>query len=383
MSAQIAILGAGHGGQGLAAYLTLNGYDVHLYNRSKSRIKPIKRQGGIQVQGEIEGFAQLASCSTSIQKIMAKAEYVFFVVPASAHRDLARHCAKYLSTNHILVLIPGRTGGALEVANIIESILGWHPPITEAQTFPLVSRVESSGHAHVIAIKNELPLATFPAKYTDEHCSLLSPILPSVTPTDDVLDTGLANIGCIFHPAPLLLNIGRAESTQGNYNHYLEGVTPSVAQYIERIDKERLAVGKALGKELPSAAEWLRLVYDSKGKNLYESLQTTYCYQELGAPSSLNHRYVFEDVPTGLVPIAAIGDQIGVPTPTIQTTVNLASHLTGIDYWQIGRNTHYLGITGLSAMELLFFVQEGSIDILTQPAIFESYFDEWDGVELE
>jgi opine dehydrogenase len=383
MSAQIAILGAGHGGQGLAAYLTLNGNDVHLYNRSSSRINPIIRQGGLEVDGVIEGFAPLASCSTNIEQIMAKAEFVFFVVPASAHRDLAIQCAKYLTTNHILVLIPGRTGGALEVANTIDSILGWHPPITEAQTFPLVSRVESSGHAHVTAIKNELPIATFPSKYSDEHCSLLSSLLPAVTPTEDIFNTSLANIGCIFHPAPLLLNLGRAESTMGEYNHYLEGVSPSVSRYIEQIDVERLAVGQALGKELLSATEWLRLVYDSKGQNLYECLQTTYCYQDLGAPSSLDHRYVFEDVPTGLVPIAAIGEQMGVPTPTIRTTINLASHLTGIAFWQEGRNAESLGISGLSAMELLFYVQEGSLDVLSHPLVVENYLDEWDGVESE
>jgi opine dehydrogenase len=383
MAARIAILGAGHGGQGLAAYLSLNGHDIHLYNRSSSRLKPIIRQGGIEVDGEIAGFAQLASCSSNLRRIMALAEYVFFVVPASAHRDLAKHCAKYLTPNHVLVLIPGRTGGCLEVANTIESRLGWHPPITEAQTFPLVSRVESSGYAQVTAIKNELPIATFPAKYTAEHASLLSSLLPSVSPAEDIFETGLANIGCIFHPAPLLLNLGRAESTKGQYNHYLEGVSPAVAQYIERIDAERLAVACALGKELLSATEWLQCVYDSKGKNLFECLQTTYCYQDLGAPSSLNHRYIFEDVPTGLVPISALGQLIGVPTPTIDTTVDLASHLTGVDYWHNGRNADKLGITGLSTMELLFYVQEGSPDVLSSQVLPESYLSDWDEVESE
>jgi opine dehydrogenase len=383
MTAEVAIIGAGHGGQGLAAYLSLKGHSVHLFNRSRTRITPILRQGGIQVDGVIEGFAPLASCSTNMGQILAKAEFVFFVVPASAHRDLALLCAKHLSTNHVLVLLPGRTGGALEVANIIENVLGWSPPITEAQTFPLVSRVESSGQAQVTAIKNDLPVATFPAKYNSEYCSLLSSILPAVTPAHDVFNTGLANIGCIFHPAPLLLNLGRAESTQGQYNHYLEGVTPTVARYIDQLDTERLAVARVLGKELPSATDWLRLVYDSKGSNLYECLQTTYCYQDLGAPSSLNHRYVFEDVPTGLVPIAAIGEQIGVPTPTIRTTVNLASHLTGIDYWKTGRNAEYLNISEFSTMELLLFVEEGSVDILDYSDVTSSLIDEWDGVDQE
>lgn len=40
---RFAVLGAGNGGQALAAYLSLNGYTVNLYNRSPERIEPVKK----------------------------------------------------------------------------------------------------------------------------------------------------------------------------------------------------------------------------------------------------------------------------------------------------------------------------------------------------
>ncbi len=383
MSAKLAILGAGHGGQGLAAYLALNGHDVNLYNRSKSRLRPIQKQKGIHVEGEVNGFGQLARCTSSIKHAISNVDFVFLVVPASAHRDLAQKCAPHLTPEQLVVLIPGRTGGALEFSTIVEGLTGWRPIVAEAQTFPLVSRVITSGRAHVSAIKSELPVAAFPAKHTEMICNLISPILPNVRIAEDVLETGLANIGSVFHPAPLILNIGRAETTNGQYNHYLEGVSPAVARFLEYIDAERVAVGKAFGKNILSAAKWLRTVYDSEGTTLYECLHTTSCYQGLGAPSSLDHRYLFEDVPTGLVPIAALGELAGVPTPTIRATIAMASQLCGRDFWCDGRNAENLGIADLSPSELLMYVWDGSLLALEVAEELSVVQEEWEGLDSE
>jgi opine dehydrogenase len=308
---------------------------------------------------------------------------IFLVVPASAHRDIAHQCAPYLTPEQVVVLIPGRTCGALEFSAIVESLTGWRPIIAEAQTFPLVSRVIESGNAHVSAIKSELPVAAFPAKETKMVCELISSVLPGIREAEDVLETGLTNIGSVFHPAPLILNIGRAETTNGQYNHYLEGVSPSIARFIEHIDAERIAVGHALGKDLLSAVEWLHKVYDSKGNTLYESLHMTSCYQGLGAPNSLNHRYILEDVPTGLVPIAAIGELVGVPTPTIQATIAMASQLCGRDFWREGRNAENLGITDLSPTELLMYVWEGSLAALDVADELALVTEEMEGTDSE
>ena len=43
-----------------------------------------------------------------------------------------------------------------------------------------------------------------------------------------MLHTGLNNMGAIFHPALTLLNAGRIESTGGEFQFYIDGVTPSV-----------------------------------------------------------------------------------------------------------------------------------------------------------
>ena len=42
--------------------------------------------------------------------------------------------------------------------------------------------------------------------------------------------TGLNNMGAIFHPALTLLNAARIESTGGEFQFYIDGVSPSVAR---------------------------------------------------------------------------------------------------------------------------------------------------------
>ena len=44
---KIAVIGAGHGGRAMAAYLATIGYDINLYNRTLENIHAIQQLGGI------------------------------------------------------------------------------------------------------------------------------------------------------------------------------------------------------------------------------------------------------------------------------------------------------------------------------------------------
>ena len=75
------------------------------------------------------------------------------------------------------------------------------------------------------------------------------------------------------------------------------------------------------------------------------------------APSSLDHRYIHEDVGYGLVPMAELGRLAGVATPTIDALVRLASLALGIDYWRDGLTLERLGLAGKSPAELARLVR--------------------------
>ena len=75
----------------------------------------------------------------------------------------------------------------------------------------------------------------------------------------------------------------------------------------------------------------------------------------------MNHRYVLEDVPTGLVPISYLGRLAGVETPAIDAVINMACQLYDCDFWSSGRNLGNLGLEGLNPSEIREYVRTGAM----------------------
>jgi opine dehydrogenase len=70
------------------------------------------------------------------------------------------------------------------------------------------------------------------------------------------------------------------------------------------------------------------------------------------APNTLKFRYLSEDVPYGLVPIASLGNLAGVETLITKAIIMLASVINKTNYWQEGLTVEKLGFDGLSPREI-------------------------------
>ena len=88
-------------------------------------------------------------------------------------------------------------------------------------------------------------------------------------------------------------------------------------------------------------------------------MQANSGYSGIKAPNSLDHRYVTEDVPTSLVPIASFGDHLNVPVPTIKAFIHIANILHKRDYFKEGRTIESLGLTGMTVKQIRRLVEEG------------------------
>jgi opine dehydrogenase len=101
-----------------------------------------------------------------------------------------------------------------------------------------------------------------------------------------------------------------------------------------------------------TAREWLYFAYEATGKNLFQAMHANPGYRGIMAPTTLTMRYLHEDVPMSLVPIASLGGMLGVATPTMRAIIEMAGALNGADYWQCGRTVERLGIAGMTVKEL-------------------------------
>jgi len=351
------VLGAGHGGMAMAAHLALTGCKVNLFNRSSARLEPVQARGGVVVCGEVDGFAPLNRVTSDPAEAVDDMDILMVVVPATAHRDITELIAPHVKDGQVIVLNPGRTGGALEVAQILRKQNPHvRPYIAEAQTLLYASRATNPGQVHIYGIKNSVPLSALPAYHIADILPTLRKVLPQFVPGDNVLKTSLDNVGAVFHPTITVLNAGRIEDTHGEFDYYVEGVTPSVAAVLEAVDRERVEVAAAFGIRAHTAREWLYLAYDAAGKTLFDAMRANRGYAGIQAPPTIAHRYISEDVPASLVPIASMGDMLKVPTPTIKAVIQMACVMHGVDYWKTGRTVERLGIAGMSVKDIRFLV---------------------------
>ncbi len=359
-ASSFAVIGAGNGGQAMAGFLALRNFGVNLWNRSEDKIAALNEIGGIILEGEISGFAQPNIMTHDMGEAVSGVQIVMVVVPASGHRDIAKQMAPWLTDGQVVVLNPGRTGGALEFRKVLrEHGCCADVTIAEAGTFIYASRTIEPGRSHIYGVKHQVPLSALPAIRTIDVVRQLRLAYPQFVPVESVLVTSFDNIGAIFHPLPTILNTGRIESGL-EYQHYKDGITPSVAKALEKLDQERLSVANAFGVSVRSVLDWMEETYEVKASSVYEAVQANPGYEGILAPRTLNTRYIFEDIPFSLVPLASMAQIAAVEVPLIESAITMASALHGIDYRANGRTAEMMGICGMTPEEITHFVLNGA-----------------------
>ena len=321
----------------MAAHLTLNGVEVKLWNRTQKNIQEVLDTGVIHCSGIVNGEAKISKASTNMSDVVA--DFVMVTTPSSAHKDIARELAPFVHPEMIIVLNPGRTFGAIEFAEELKKNgVKQLPHIAETQTIVYTCRKTGPNSTSILALKNDVEIAAIRGSdinyIMEQMTNCLKPYFKVV---DSVGQTSLSNIGMVLHCAPVLMNVGWIETPKVDFKYYYDGISRSVARFLEKIDAERQAVAKAGGFPVESLMQWLERTYLVSGCDLYECIRNNEAYKEIDAPPTINTRYIFEDVPNGLVPVEAMGQEFGVPTPNISTIINLACSVMDADYRATGR----------------------------------------------
>lgn len=341
----ITVIGAGNSGLAMAAHLSKEGNKVTLWNRSKATIAKLMETHTIYCKGIINAKVKIDLITNDLKKAVKNPDLILITTPASSHKELAKQLAMCLKKETMIVLNPGRTFGALEFQEIFKE---WNPDlkqtIAETQTIIYTCRRTSEDSVNIISLKSDVLISTFDAAENHQIISRLPECIRKYfIPARSMIETSIGNVGMILHCAPLLLNTGWTESKNTIYKYYYDGITPTIGRLIEQIDGERVMISKILGLEVETTKQWLKRTYHVEGESLYECIQNNHAYTTIVAPCSLDHRYIFEDVPCGLVPLESVGKRLGLEMKSTSLIVELASVLMGVDFRKSGRNFNYLG----------------------------------------
>lgn len=334
---KVFVCGAGHQGLSMAAHLALNGVRVNLWNRTNGNISEIVDTRKIICDGVVNGVAEIEKASDDMREVIS--DFVMVTTPSSAHKDVARQIAPYVHDKMIIVLNPGRTFGAVDFCQTLKECgVSNLPHIAETQTIVYTCRKKGPYEVTIYALKRGVKIAALKGSDIRYIMSEMPECLKGYfIPTASTAETSFDNVGMILHCAPVLMNIGWIETDKVDFKYYYDGISKSVAGFLENLDLERVQVARAYGVEVESVKNWLKRTYGVEGNSLYACIRNNEAYKEIDAPPTINTRYIFEDVPNGLVPIEYLGKQLGVCTDNITLIINLACSVMNVDYRVKGR----------------------------------------------
>lgn len=354
-----AVIGGGNGGQSMAGHLGIMGYRVRLYDIFQATVDAINNQGGIHVDGVVDGFGPLEFATTEIAKAVNGADVLVVVAPAIHHKEIAESCMPHISDGQIIIIHPGATCGAFEFKKVLDDAGSQvNCLISETNSLIYACRSTKPGYASILGIKQDLKIATLPASGNPRVLDVVREAFPQIVGAKNVLETSLENANSVMHPAPTILNTSMIESAH-EWLYYWEGITPTIGDFVVDLDRERLAIGEAYGLHLESIMSFYRKAYQVEGANLSEVVRKNLAYEKIKGQKDLRTRYLLEDVPTGLIPMIELGKMRGVDVSRMETIAKLAEFLLGEDFHAKGRTLKALGLNDMGDDEFDHFVQTG------------------------
>ena len=362
MLKKVAVMGGGNGSHTMAADLALKGLEVRLCEAPEFEdafATTLQRQEVSLVDaGGTEKIVKIALATTDFEKAIKGADYIMMPIPATGHERFFQGIMPYLKNGQTVVSWPGNYASLYFARMLKEAGVNKDITLAEAHTLPWGCRMEK-GRARIFVDAWRLLLAALPSKDTDRVVKELKDYYPVVA-ASNVLETSLNNLNPIVHPVGTILNAGAIDSKGEGFHLYRDGTTESIAKAIKAVFEEVSQVGEVMGAKMldyPEETFYLKSTIMSHYFKTPLDMESTVA--NISGPSSMQSRYITEDIPYGLVPVAGLAYSYGVDIPIIDATIWLASAINGTDYYQLGRSLGELGIAGLNKEDLNKILQKG------------------------
>ena len=357
-SKKMAILGCGNGGHMMAAEMKLKGHEVRLYEMPSFRhqVEQLFETKTIEVSGLMKGTAKLDMVTDEIDKAIDGADYILITTPAFAHASYAELLKGRVKKNQVITVFPGAFAALL-----LRNAFGEKdcPVIADVDNLPYSVRLTGPCKVTLFG-RNRVNIAFLPAVEGDRLVEeMRADLFPFEKVYNDVLECGLALVNPALHTGPCLLNISNIERPDINFFIYEHGFTASASKMDIALDNERKAVGSKFGYNLLSIEKFTGLQPGYTWQELYMAIHGSIELTPIVGPNSISNRYFTEDAPYGLVPWASIANQAGVPTPIIDSVINIYNIIHETDWRSLGNTVEKLGIAGMSVEQVSRYTKTG------------------------
>jgi len=358
----ISILGGGNGAHQMAIDLTLRGFEIILCEHPSfgESFKATLESGIIESTGLIQAKAKIHKVTMNFKEAIENVNIIFLVVPAIAHETFFDSMIPLLKDGQLVVIWSG-DGGALRLAKRLrEEAPEKRILIAETNTLPYGTRLVGPSKVDLFVKAQRMLISAFPAKDTEHVLSLIKDTFPVLQAADNILSISFSNPNPTVHPPGTLLNVGRIQYSKGEFYLYKEGITEAPARIIRKVYDETLAVANAFGFKMREFEdEEFRNPVSVMGVDFWAPFDKNGVVSAMRGPSDIYNRYITEDLPYGLVQRSQLGKLVGIPTPIIDSIINLGAAICEMDFWK-GRTLDDLGLAGMSKDQILDYLQNGT-----------------------
>jgi len=347
----VTVLGGGLDARALACLCLSEGANVTLFSAYGAELKPLSAAGSITLKGagpagtyQIDQEAVPSiNLSSELDAAVAEAEVIFVTGPVLKQRTYSMVLAGHLKDGQIVVLAPGRTFGAVEMAWYLR-VGGNQASVTIVEPLCLPYWTAQDGSAIHLSAANPALAGVLPSRNA-RVLEALKPYLPNLVPAANIVQSSFADASGFIETPALLLG-GPA----------MPGGVPELppgAQALPERDTFRNLIGDNHRAVMRAQAAERRHVAARWGvRNIPENVDlfNLYAGAESGdgarpVPSAEQATEMIRCAVIGsLVPFASAASLTGVSVPVTQSMISLACTVLGSDLLNAGRRLDGIGL---------------------------------------
>ncbi|KPA54189.1 hypothetical protein VT25_03900 [Photobacterium leiognathi subsp. mandapamensis] len=339
----IAIIGAGNAGCAQASMFTRNGHKVNLIKTSMSmhdeNFEKIKNQGGINyVYKNKNSFAELNLVTRDLNSGLKNVDAIVLMTQTLQHEKLSKEIIACItpSVKYIFV-VPGYLGSLY--FSSLEDVI-----IIEGESTPFDARIISPGTVEILFKNVRNAIGVLKNEHKVEALNFCKSLVSTYDKTrENVVESALHNPNLIVHTVGSIMSSSRIEYSNGEFWMYKEAFTPSIWNLISQLDDEKNKVISFFGGNESAYIEECK--YRNEVDLTQDAMDVFRSYAEEGGPKgpeTVNSRYIYEDVPMGLVLLESLAKIANIETPIASSLINISSSLLKSDFRLHGRTIEKL-----------------------------------------
>ena len=355
---KVGIAGSGSIGTGSAALLHSLGHQPVLWSPSGNGTKAFSNDNLLVSEGAVvTSFAP--ETADDARSLVEACDVIKIAVPAYGHKSVMDAISPFLESRHVILISSHASFGALYLAKLLAErdckalIVAWGTTIVSGRRTGDLS-------VNVNTVRSQVDIATVPQQRIDEGLQICQKLFGEhFVARENLMAISLSNLNPQNHLGIALCNLTRME--KGELWIQAENITPAVGRLLERLDEERLAIAAAFGVEVRDIYEHFSLSFHVARASVAEMSSEMVRNGNKGAgPASLDTRYVYEDVPFGLVPTVWLGRKANVPARLHEAGIEMFNALYGHDFYEDNNLMPALDMDAMSLDSLKEFACSGA-----------------------